>query len=115
MIIAIDFDGTLVEHKFPEIGNMIPFAFDVCKEWQKRGHDLILWTCRENKDLDLAVYFCKLRGLNFDSINKNILTLSFDCKPKIYADWYIDDRMFKPNERHLIKEFWKKEFELLNF
>ncbi len=47
-VLLIDFDGTVVEHKFPKIGKPLPQAFEVLKELQKEGWKLILWTCREN-------------------------------------------------------------------
>jgi len=43
MIIAVDFDGTIVEHKYPKIGSEIPFATDTLKMLIKDGHQLILW------------------------------------------------------------------------
>ena len=55
MIIAVDFDGTIVEHRYPEIGREKPFAFDTLKMLQKEGHRLILWTVREDKLLEEAV------------------------------------------------------------
>ena len=55
MLIAIDFDGTLVEHKYPEIGKEIPFAFETLKRLQADGHRLILWSVREGRLLDEAV------------------------------------------------------------
>lgn len=47
MTIAIDFDGTIVEHRYPKIGNEIPFAIDTLKMLLKAHHRLILWTVRE--------------------------------------------------------------------
>ena len=58
MIIAVDFDGTIVEHRYPEIGREKPFAFDTLKMLQKEGHRLILWTVREDKLLEEAVDLC---------------------------------------------------------
>jgi hypothetical protein len=55
MTIAIDFDGTIVEHRYPKIGNEIPFATDTLKMLIKDRHRLILWTVREGKLLDEAV------------------------------------------------------------
>ena len=49
MTIAVDFDGTIVEHRYPNIGKERPFAFDVLKKLQKEGHKLILWTAREGR------------------------------------------------------------------
>lgn len=65
MIIAVDFDGTIVEHRYPAIGKEIPFAIDTLKKLQEEGHRLILWSVRENELLDEAVEFCRQRGLEF--------------------------------------------------
>ena len=65
MIIAVDFDGTIVEHRYPEIGREKPFAFDTLKMLQKEGHRLILWTVREDKLLEEAVEFCRQHGVEF--------------------------------------------------
>ena len=71
MIIAVDFDGTIVEHKYPEIGKEIPFATTTLKMLMKEQHRLILWTVRKGKTLDEAVAWCKERGVEFYAINKN--------------------------------------------
>lgn len=91
MIIAIDFDGTIVKHDFPRIGEELDNAFDIISRFQEKGHKIILWTCRSGKQLDEAVEFCKINGLEFDAVNANITGNEFNS-PKIYADWYIDDR-----------------------
>ena len=62
MIIAVDFDGTIVEHRYPEIGRELPFAIETLKTLQREGHRLILWSVREGRLLDEAVEFCKGRG-----------------------------------------------------
>jgi len=107
MIFAIDFDGTLVEHKYPEIGEEIPKAFECLKKLKKEGHKLILWTCRydegDRKDLTEAVVFCKNKGIEFDAVNANIPGLSFNPYPKIYADIYIDDRALYCNWEEISK------------
>lgn len=94
MIIAVDFDGTIVEHKYPAIGKEIPFAIKTLKYFQKKGHKLILWTYRHGKDLEEAVKFCEERGLVFHAANNNFDGEEFDntYSRKIYADIYIDDR-----------------------
>ena len=71
MIIAIDFDGTLVEHKYPEIGKEIPFAFETLRRLQQDKHRLILWTVREGRLLDEAITFCRERGIEFYAINRD--------------------------------------------
>lgn len=65
MIIAVDFDGTIVEHKYPEIGQEVPFAIDTLKMLIKDQHRLILWSVREGALLDEAVEWCRARGVEF--------------------------------------------------
>ncbi|MEN8121591.1 MAG: hydrolase [Bacteroidota bacterium] len=94
MKIAVDFDGTIVDHKYPKIGKTKPFAFETLKALQKQEHDLILWTYRAGKELDDAVQFCKENNIEFYSINSNYPEEIIDdsISRKIYADIYIDDR-----------------------
>ena len=95
MKIAIDFDGTIVEHKYPKIGKPILFAFEALKELQKRGHKLILWTYRSGKELDEAVEYCKKNGIEFYAINKSYTEEQFEndkISRKIDAELFIDDR-----------------------
>ncbi len=95
MTIAVDFDGTIVEHEYPKIGKPIPFAIDVLKKLQYEDHHmLILWTVREGTLLDEAVEYCKNKGLEFYAVNKNFPeeTLEPGISRKIVADIYIDDR-----------------------
>lgn len=65
MTIAVDFDGTIVEHKYPEIGKEIPFAIDTLKMLIKDRHKLILWSVREGRLLDEAIEYCRARGWSF--------------------------------------------------
>ena len=95
MIIAVDFDGTIVEHAYPAIGKPIPFAIDVLKRLQNEcHHQLILWTVREGELLDQAVEYCRQRGLEFYAINKNYPEEVWDdtTPRKLTADMWIDDR-----------------------
>lgn len=70
MTIAVDFDGTIVEHKYPKIGDEIPFATDTLKMLIADRHRLILWTVREGKLLDEAVEWCRKRGVEFYAVNR---------------------------------------------
>ena len=63
--IAVDFDGTIVEHQYPEIGKEKLFAFEALQEMQKKGFKLILWTVRSGKRLEEAVEFCRNKGVEF--------------------------------------------------
>ncbi len=75
-VIAVDFDGTIVEHAFPAIGNEMLFAFDTLKALQKKGHKLILWTYRDGDLLEEAVVYCKEKGIEFYQVNS---TISCSC------------------------------------
>jgi hypothetical protein len=92
--IAIDFDGTIVDHAYPEIGKEKLFAFLTLKELDKLGARLILWTFRTGKELDDAVEYCRKNGIEFYSVNKNYPEEVFDetVSRKIDADIYIDDK-----------------------
>ena len=96
MIIAVDFDGTIVEHKYPQIGREIPFAITTLKKLQAERHLLILWSVREGELLDEAVDFCRKRGLGFYAVNSNMPEEEADLSAlrsrKVSADMYIDDR-----------------------
>jgi len=92
--IAVDFDGTIVEHRYPAIGETKLFAFETLKELQKRGFILILWTFRAGQELEEAVEFCRSHGVEFYAVNKNYPEEVFDASAprKIDADIFIDDR-----------------------
>ena len=93
-VIAVDFDGTIVEHKHPAIGKEMLFAFATLKELQKKGHKLLLWTIRTGPLLDEAVEFCKANGVEFYAVNKNYPEEEINEKTsrKLNADVFIDDR-----------------------
>jgi len=94
MIVAVDFDGTIVEHQYPKIGQEIPFAIETLKLLQKEGHRIILWTCRNGKELEDAINFCRMKGLEFYAVNRSYPEENFDAtvSRKIHADLFIDDR-----------------------
>ena len=92
--IAVDFDGTIVEHDYPEIGKEKLFAFETLKQLNKMGASLILWTFRSGTELENAVEFCRKNGIEFYAVNKNYPEEIFDetVSRKIDADIYIDDK-----------------------
>ena len=95
MIIAIDFDGTIVEHKYPEIGTEIPFAIDTFKMLINDRHRLILWSVREGVLLEEAVEYCRKRGVEFYAVNKDYpeeKTTDRNFSRKLKVDMFIDDR-----------------------
>ncbi|TXE07168.1 hydrolase [Seonamhaeicola algicola] len=96
LIIAVDFDGTIVEDAYPKIGKPQMFAFETLKMLQDKGHRLILWTYRFGDKLDEAVNFCKENGVIFYAVNSSFPEEEFnnDASRKINADLFIDDRNF---------------------
>lgn len=96
LTIAVDFDGTIVENRFPEIGKPLLFAFESLRKLQEEGHRLILWTYRSGEKLDDAVTFCEKNGLKFYAINSSYPEEEFDqsISRKILVDIFIDDRNY---------------------
>jgi hydroxymethylpyrimidine pyrophosphatase-like HAD family hydrolase len=94
LVIAVDFDGTIVEDAYPKIGKPLLFAFETLQKLQDEGHRLILWTYRSGKKLDEAVAFCEENNISFYAVNKSYPEEEFDgsMSRKIHADLFIDDR-----------------------
>ena len=96
MTIAVDFDGTIVEHRYPEIGKELPFATQTLRMLIEDRHKLILWSVREGKLLEDAVEWCRKRGVEFYAVNKDFpeedLSKNQSFSRKLKADVWIDDR-----------------------
>ena len=95
MIVAVDFDGTLCEDRYPEIGRPMQAMIEIIKGIKKSGHKVILWTCRCGRDLNEAVKWCTERGIEFDAVNDNLpenVEKYQNNSRKINADFYIDDK-----------------------
>lgn len=97
MTIAIDFDGTIVEHEYPKIGKEKPFATDTLKMLIADQHRLILWSVREGELLEEAVQWCRERGVEFYAVNKDFPEEKEDTGNKYFSrklkvDMFIDDR-----------------------
>lgn len=97
MIIAVDFDGTIVKDRYPEIGKEMPFATSTLRMLLTEGHQLVLWTVRRGPLLDEAIAWCRERGVEFYAVNQsfpgedeNDPDHHYSRKPKV--DIFIDDR-----------------------
>ena len=105
-IVAVDFDGTIVDDKYPDIGQpRLDFIEDL-KILKKSGVRLILWTCRSGEYLTAAVNACASFGLEFDAVNRNIeetIELFDNDTRKVYADYYIDDKNLTLDRFHRLK------------
>ena len=95
MIIAVDFDGTLCENAYPDIGWPKHEVMDKLKFLQKQGYKLILWTCRTEEQLQEAINWCADHKLFFDAVNENLpeVNAAWDKAPgpKVFANIYLDD------------------------
>ena len=96
MTIAVDFDGTIVEHKYPKIGAELPFATETLRMLIANRHKLILWSVREGQLLQDAVDWCRERGVEFYAVNKDFpeedVTRNTSFSRKLKVDIFIDDR-----------------------
>ena len=99
MIIAVDFDGVLVQSAFPKIGEPDHEMVDLVRLLiQKSGVEVVLWTSRVDRPLEDAIAWCEQMGLTFDAINDNApsnkrkyINLYPNGTRKVYADYYLDD------------------------
>ncbi|MBR2419808.1 MAG: hypothetical protein IKB14_03735 [Rikenellaceae bacterium] len=90
MVIALDFDGTVVTHEYPYIGEDIG-AVPVLKELVAAGHQLILFTMRSGKLLDDALAWFEHNGIELYAVNENPEQVSWTSSVKVHANMYIDD------------------------
>ena len=94
LIFAVDFDGTLCENAWPDIGKSNGYIIRYLIQARKEGHKLILWTMREGELLSQAIEWCKGQGLEFDAVNDNLPEMQsfYGNNPrKVFANYYIDD------------------------
>ena len=97
LLIAVDFDGTIVDDKYPAVGKAKPFAIETLKMLQNDGHRIILWTYRYGRKLDEAVQFLHDQGIPPYAVNRSYpeeASHPEDVSRKIHADLFIDDRNF---------------------
>ena len=98
MTIAVDFDGTIVEHAYPAIGKELPFATATLRQLIRDGHQLILWSVREGKLLEEAVKWCEERGVHFYAVNQDLGEDDLNMQDKRFysrklkVQMFIDDR-----------------------
>lgn len=96
MVIAIDFDGTIVEHEYPAIGKLLPDAEEVINKLYDDGHYIIIWTCRsDDLSINQMIDFLNKEEIHYHKVNENApySLIHFSPAPKILAHVYIDDRM----------------------
>lgn len=90
LVIAVDFDGTVVSHDYPEVGKDIGAA-PILKELLERGHELVLFTMRSGKHLHDAIEWFSKNNIRLYGIQYNPTQAQWTCSNKCYAHIYIDD------------------------
>ena len=117
MIIAVDFDSTIVKHEFPFIGAEVPGAIEAIKVLQQTNK-IILYTMRSGLYLKEAVKFCKDKGIKLWGVNNNPDQHDWTSSKKIYAHYYIDDScigvplIYKEGKRPYVN--WKAVKEIFD-
>lgn len=95
LTLAIDFDGTIAEASFPEVGALIKDADTIIRKLHEDGHNIIINTCRSGRFEGMAEDFLTENDIPYHFINSNLPELiefyNQDCR-KISADFYIDDK-----------------------
>lgn len=94
MYICVDFDGTIVDHRYPDIGAPVPFAIESMKNWVARGARIILFTMRSGEELQQAVDYLRNLGVSLHGVNRNPDQDSWTTSPKAYGHVYVDDAAF---------------------
>ena len=111
MNLSIDFDGTICEHSFPEIGKLKPEADVYIRKLYEDGHNIIINTCRSGKYEGMAQDFLDENKIPYHYINGNLPELikqyKQDCR-KISADIYIDDKCLMG-----LPETWEEIYNLI--
>lgn len=111
MVIAIDFDDTIAENMYPEVGRMKPHAKEIINKLYDEGHEIIIWTCRWDDAADKARDFLAQHGIKYHKFNEHIDWALEEFKNdtrKIYADIYIDDKQLGG-----IPECWREIYSIL--
>jgi hypothetical protein len=94
LTIAVDFDGTIVDHAYPNLGQPNLGAIEAMLEWQEKGAKLILWTMRSGDELMEALKYTANHGIEFYGVNGNPDQWVWTKSPKALADIYVDDAAF---------------------
>jgi hypothetical protein len=94
MYICVDFDGTVVDHRYPDIGRPAPEAIEHLKDWVAKGAKIILFTMRSGEELAEAAQYLKKAGVELFGVNRNPTQDKWTESPKAYGQLYVDDAAF---------------------
>ena len=113
MLFAIDFDGTIVEHNYPDIGDPHKETIEFIKDLIAAGHEWTLLTMREGEKLQEALDFLKNYNItpNYVNDNPDYIKKEFNCNPrKVFAHSYLDDRNAFTYDRQI--HFFRNIFDI---
>lgn len=111
IILAIDFDGTIAEHSWPELGAIRPGAAEYINKLYEEGYYIIIWTCREGEHLDWIADYLNNHKINYHLINehnRDVFNFYKNDTRKIFADIYIDDKQLSGLPAH-----WSDTYQLI--
>lgn len=91
-VVAVDFDGTIVENAYPKVGKPKWNVIEKLRKWHEEGHTIVIWTCRSNQTLLDAIQFLCENKVPYDYFNEYPLNSWGDWTRKIFAHIYLDDR-----------------------
>ncbi len=94
LYICVDFDGTIVDHAYPSIGDPVPDAIKWMKRWIELDAQLILLTMRSDQKLDDAILYLQENDLKFYGYNHNPSQREWTQSPKVHGHIYVDDAAF---------------------
>lgn len=94
MFVCVDFDGTIVDHRYPDIGEPAPGALHSLRGWAEKGAKLILFTMRSGAELAEAVAYLRGEGVDLFGVNENPTQKRWTESPKAYGHIYVDDAAF---------------------
>lgn len=117
MAIGIDFDGTVVEHRYPYIGKTLPLAVETMKHWvDKYKVGYILSTMRDGQTLKDAVNWFRDNNIPLYAIQKHPTQHEWTGSPKVHCRWMLDDRNIgtplKPDSQGIPCVDWEKVNEI---
>lgn len=117
-ILAVDFDGTIVQNAYPRIGALRVNVKRVLKRLRSEGFYIIVWTCRYGQYQQDAQDFLEKEGIEYDIINEHhpeVISFYKNDTRKISADIYIDDKQLGglPDDWETIYQLIHKQYNEL--
>ena len=91
MIVALDFDGTVVDHAYPDIGEDLGAFPWIQRLVHDYGARILLWTLRDGSELVNAARYMAHNGVRVEASNALPGQHEWSMSPKVHRDLYIGD------------------------